>query len=181
MPELSFDDVAVSLKVATGRIGGKHEFGDRILVWKEREGLFLGRLPQRPNAAGLVLKAPGRNRLAEFRVRIDIVIEKRKPALKRKDSEVFDLDEVSLPLLVRSRRLADRFVPFGGRTRKLQDILVDDRIPRRERDLLPLLCDQQGILWAIGSRRASPGGRQRNDKEIHDCKVCSASRGRGDA
>jgi len=154
VPELSFDDVTVSLRVAAGRIGGRHELGNRTVVWKEREGLFLGRMPPRPGAARLAIRVPGRNRLPEFSVRMDIVTDKRKPALNRGDSEVFDLDEVRLPLSVRSRRPGDRFAPFGGRTRKLQDILVDDRIPRRERDHLPLLCDQQGILWAIGSRRA---------------------------
>lgn len=158
VPELSFDDVSVSLRTAAARIGGRHQFGNGVLVWKEREGLFLGRMPRRPSAAGHAIQAPGRNRLPEFRVRIDVMIEQRRPSLKRRNLEVFDLDEVCLPLSVRSRRPGDRFAPFGGRTRKLQDILVDDRIPRRERDHLALLCDQQGILWAIGSRRASRAG-----------------------
>jgi tRNA(Ile)-lysidine synthase len=155
VPELSFDDVTTALNVAAGRVGGRRELGDRVMVWKEREGLFLGRVPEPPSSSGSLLRVPGRNRLPEFRVRMDIVTEERRPVPARNGSEVFDLDEVRLPLFVRTRRPGDRFAPFGGRTRKLQDILVDDRIPRRERDHLPLLCDQQGILWAIGSRRAS--------------------------
>lgn len=67
---------------------------------------------------------------------------------------MFNLDEVSLPLTVRPRRDGDRMVPFGGKDKKLKDIMIDDKIPRRLRDRLPVLSDTQGILWVIGSRRA---------------------------
>ena len=58
-----------------------------------------------------------------------------------------------LPLFVRSRRPGDRFQPpgLGGRSKKLQDYLVDRKVARAERDLLPLVVDgDDRIVWIVG-------------------------------
>jgi tRNA(Ile)-lysidine synthase len=57
------------------------------------------------------------------------------------------------PLGVRSRRPGDWLRPagLGGRRKKLQDLLVDRKIPRETRDFLPLVVDGQGrIVWVVG-------------------------------
>lgn len=57
------------------------------------------------------------------------------------------------PLAVRARRLGDRFRPLGmaGQGRKLQDFLVDRKVARRDRDLLPLVVDRDDrIVWVVG-------------------------------
>jgi len=62
-------------------------------------------------------------------------------------------ERLSLPLAVRSRRRGDRFRPpgLGGRSRKLQDILVDRKVPRELRDALPLVVDSADrIVWIVG-------------------------------
>jgi tRNA(Ile)-lysidine synthase len=62
-------------------------------------------------------------------------------------------DRPVLPLAVRSRRPGDRFRPFGlgGRGKKLQDFLVDRKVPREERDSLPLVVDgDDRIVWIVG-------------------------------
>jgi tRNA(Ile)-lysidine synthase len=59
----------------------------------------------------------------------------------------------SLPLAVRSRRPGDRFSPLGmgGRHTKLQDFLVNRRVPRAIRDGLPLVVDRDDrIVWVVG-------------------------------
>ena len=58
-----------------------------------------------------------------------------------------------MPLFVRSRRPGDRFQPpgMGGRSKKLQDYLVDRKVARTERDLLPLVVDgDDRIVWIVG-------------------------------
>ena len=57
------------------------------------------------------------------------------------------------PLAVRFRRPGDRFRPpgMGGRVRKLQDYLVDRKVERSARDLLPLVVDRDDrIVWIVG-------------------------------
>ena len=59
------------------------------------------------------------------------------------------------PLTVRNRRPGDRVAMSSG-TRKLQDLMVDAKIPRSERAAMPLVVAADGrILWVIGH----PGAR----------------------
>lgn len=56
-------------------------------------------------------------------------------------------------LFVRSRRPGDRFQPSGMKqTKKLQDFLVDAKVPRADRDSLPLVTNGKEILWVVGQR-----------------------------
>ena len=56
----------------------------------------------------------------------------------------------AFPLTVRNRRPGDRVALSGG-TRKVQDLMVDAKIPRSERDRVALIVAAGGqILWVIG-------------------------------
>jgi tRNA(Ile)-lysidine synthase len=71
----------------------------------------------------------------------------------RGTSVVLAAEPIQGPLAVRTRRRGDRFNPLGmgGRGRKLQDFLVDRKIARAERDLLPLVVDRHDrIVWVAG-------------------------------
>jgi tRNA(Ile)-lysidine synthetase-like protein len=64
---------------------------------------------------------------------------------------------MSLPLsdgdkvTIRSRRPGDRIRPFGcGYSRRLKDVLIDRKMPRHERDQLPLLSVDGKIVWVPG-------------------------------
>ena len=61
-------------------------------------------------------------------------------------------DRLVLPLAVRNRRPGDRLRPAGAPgTRKLQDLLVDRKIPCGERDRVPIVVDGTGqIVWVAG-------------------------------
>ena len=67
----------------------------------------------------------------------------------------FDLDALAMPLGVRRRRRGDRFRPLGmAGEKKLQDVFVDAKVPRGERDRVPIVCDRAGIVWVVGRRMA---------------------------
>ncbi|RLB74079.1 MAG: tRNA(Ile)-lysidine synthetase, partial [Deltaproteobacteria bacterium] len=76
-----------------------------------------------------------------------------------------DLDSVKGSLVVRSRLPGDRIRPFGMEgTRKVKDVLIDKKVPRLLRDEVPLVVDEEGVLWVVGvclSERA----RVREDTE----------------
>jgi len=54
-------------------------------------------------------------------------------------------------MTIRNRRAGDRLRPLGapGR-RRLKDVLIDHKMPREERDLLPLLLWRDRIAWVPG-------------------------------
>ena len=58
-------------------------------------------------------------------------------------------------LTVRSRKIGDKIVIYkDGRSRKLKDYWIDKKVPRSERDKIPLLCADKEIVAIIGDRVA---------------------------
>ncbi|MDH3744690.1 MAG: tRNA lysidine(34) synthetase TilS [Acidobacteriota bacterium] len=52
---------------------------------------------------------------------------------------------------IRSRRPGDRIRPFGCEySRRLKNVLIDRKIPRLERDRIPLLCLGENVAWVPG-------------------------------
>nr|WP_233262099.1 tRNA lysidine(34) synthetase TilS [Vitiosangium sp. GDMCC 1.1324] len=65
------------------------------------------------------------------------------------------------PLTVRTRRPGDRVRGPAG-SRKLQDVLVDRRIPAERRDALPVVTDAGGgVLWVPGVWNSTAAGAVR--------------------
>ena len=78
----------------------------------------------------------------------------------------FDYDKIGSLLQLRNRQSGDWFCPSGmeGKRKKLQDYFVDEKVPRRKRDSIPLLCSGDHILWVVGLRtdeRFLPGPETR--------------------
>jgi len=69
-------------------------------------------------------------------------------------------------MTVRRRRPGDRFQPLGmNQIKKLQDFMVDSRIPQSWRDRVPLVCSDKQILWVVGWRiddRVKVTGKTKN-------------------
>ena len=64
----------------------------------------------------------------------------------------YDLIEGEM-LFLRSRRSGDRIVWFSdGRTKKIKNILIDYKIPKSDRERIPLLCTGSEVLAIVGSR-----------------------------
>jgi tRNA(Ile)-lysidine synthase len=70
---------------------------------------------------------------------------------------IFDYEKLreafgeTLPLTVRNRQQGDRFQPHGMQgTKKIKDFLIDVKVPRYERDSIPLLICGEEVLWLIG-------------------------------
>ena len=67
---------------------------------------------------------------------------------------VLDADRLDWPLTIRPRKDGDHFQPMGmGHGKKLQDFLTDLKVPRVERDSVPIVCSADGeIAWVAGYR-----------------------------
>ncbi len=80
---------------------------------------------------------------------------------------VFDFDKMKSPLNVRNIREGDRMRPFGlDGTKKLKDILIDLKIPRRARKTMPLVVSGEDILWAVGVKRSDLFKVTKDTKEV---------------
>jgi tRNA(Ile)-lysidine synthase len=69
-----------------------------------------------------------------------------------RDQAIVEAGGLAGPLSVRNRRPGDSFRPLGLQGRKkLQDLFVDNKIERSEREITPVVVDASGrIVWVAG-------------------------------
>lgn len=93
-----------------------------------------------------------------FNITITARLLEDYPQETGKYSAVFDAEKINLPLFVRARENGDRFKPLGMKgSKKLKEYFIDQKIERSDRSKIPLICDQQGILWVVGHRLSEVG------------------------
>ena len=98
---------------------------------------------------------PGKTTAAgPFEIRSRIIDAPRPEDIeKNKYTKVFDYDIIKKNCILRTRRPGDRMViDSSGRTKKLKDILIDEKIEKGIRDRLILLADGSLVHWIIGYR-----------------------------
>lgn len=65
-----------------------------------------------------------------------------------------DKNKISGSLRIKNRENGDKFQPLGLRGhKKLKDFFIDEKVPRDERDNIPIVCDDIGIVWIVGYRQ----------------------------
>ena len=100
------------------------------------------------------LNVPGEVVLKEIGTVIKASIEHEGEQYGReRTTAVFDAGKTGTELTIRSRGKGDFFYPAGfGRKKKLQDYFVDEKVPRDERDAVPIVITGSDIVWIAGYR-----------------------------
>lgn len=89
------------------------------------------------------------------------------------DSSVAYLDGSFDSLILRTRRAGDRFEPLGmnGKTIKLSDFMINQKIPMEDRDRLPILVDGKDVLWVCGYRLSERAKVSRQTQRVLRVKI----------
>ena len=102
------------------------------------------------------LKVPGETWLPGWQVEATIVepsLIKGIGLINNDFIAYFDLDKAGNKLKMRSRRPGDRFQPLGlAQPKKLNEFMIDAKIPRAWRVHIPVVCSPTHILWLVGWR-----------------------------
>lgn len=83
--------------------------------------------------------------------------EYTRDSIKMSSGEAsFDAHQLVFPLTIRSRRPGDKIKIMGlNGSKKVKDILIDEKIPPSARSVIPMVCDGTGsIVWIPGVRRS---------------------------
>jgi len=102
---------------------------------------------------------PGRTELPEIGQALEArLVGADAYAIPREASRVaFDADDLATPLVVRARRRGERLVAFGGAERRLKTLLIEAKVPRWDRDRVPVVVAGSAIVWIGGLRRGAAG------------------------
>jgi tRNA(Ile)-lysidine synthase len=115
-------------------------FPGNVLVYRQYDLLLYGALPQLPEAVRLT--CPGTAYFGSYCITCE-------PAVNcENSSDVFTLS-VDGELWVRSRLPGDAIKTPGG-TKSLKKLLIDRKIPAIQRDLIPVLSDNNGVAAVLG-------------------------------
>lgn len=148
------DDILDLLK-ARGR--ASLDLPGNILITKEYRKLSIHfKREKKASSFNYSLKVPGITKIPELGLSFRTKIPKTRPrALKKglKKRAYFDYGRIKAPLSLRNREAGDRFQPLGMRgSKKLKDFFIDEKIPLKERERIPLLVSGKEIIWVVGHR-----------------------------
>lgn len=126
------------------------------LFWRASGG-FLSLAPRTPAVAAFsyILQGPGEVDVPEIGGRIRLSRQPFAPWMRtgerRRAALAFSGTAEPRRGEIRNRRPGDRIQPLGAPgMRRLKELLIDHKVPRAERDRLPLLLVEGAIAWVPG-------------------------------
>ncbi|MCX7920085.1 MAG: tRNA lysidine(34) synthetase TilS [bacterium] len=107
-----------------------------------------------------LIAVPGTTQIETLGIKIKTELRTASPSasakirLNQNDIALLDADRIQFPLTLRTWQPGDIFFPLGmtGK-KKLHDFFIDEKVPRTQRDKIPLIVAKNGdILWVVGKR-----------------------------
>ena len=137
-----------------GGVGCDQGLGWRWRSVGDRLSLERAPVPTRTDPFRRTFAAPGEVEVPELGIRVSLRRSRHEPWMLRGAANRTGLGLRLRPgerVTVRNRRPGDRLTPLGcDHRRRLKELLIDRRIPRRQRDRLPLLEVGGRIVWVPG-------------------------------
>ncbi|MBI4796024.1 MAG: tRNA lysidine(34) synthetase TilS [Deltaproteobacteria bacterium] len=151
--------------------GGQVSLGTCRVARAGAELHIFRRLPAPPRDSGTLPSCPGLFEAGGWNWRLTSQAYLPEAPRPQETHLVWlDRDRVEFPIEIRYFQPGDRFWATGAPgARKLQDFLVDNKIPRWLRAYIPLVLSEGRIIWVPGLRLAEPvklTGKSRNFLEM---------------
>ena len=146
---------AIATLAMSGRTGSVVELPDGLVAELNYGELTIKRAAAKPGArAGeWTLPVPGRVSIPELGVEISAARSRARRPPSDPNMALLDARSVAPPLTVRTWRKGDRFTPLGVRgSVKLHDFFINAKVPRAERQSVPIVTSGDAILWVAGHR-----------------------------
>jgi len=146
------EKVAHVLNLCLMQTGRSLSLSGRVKVSRDRDRLvFLSSVPDESFAYAVEVGKSYRFPGFEFTAQV----ERSVPEEFNRDrmTEFVDAAQLGNSLVVRNWKEGDWFIPLGlGTKRKLSDFFVDNKIPRFEKNRIPLLESDGRVVWVCGHR-----------------------------
>jgi tRNA(Ile)-lysidine synthase len=121
------------------------------------------------------LKVNEKNIIHSLNKEVEIHIKSKLQLEEVKKSDVvkyFDYDMIHEPITLRYRKDGDRFMPLGMKgNRKLKDLFIDLKIPKAQRNEIPLICFGEDIAWVVGYRTCEKFKISKDTKNILQIRI----------
>jgi tRNA(Ile)-lysidine synthase len=106
---------------------------------------------------------------------VNVFLKKIRPGnidCKANDKIYMDLDKLFPPLVLRNRRNGDWIEPMGMKGRKkIKDYLIDEKVPRAQREKIMLIADADSVVWIEKKRLSERVKITKKTKKILEVRI----------
>jgi tRNA(Ile)-lysidine synthase len=130
---------------------------DNIIISIQTKNCKEKQTNQNPDSSSdQVLTVPGEFFLPYMNQTVQVSLKNYKKNMiipKNGCTKWFDYDKIKNTVLIRTRKEGD-FIQIDslGNRKKIKSLFIDDKIPREQRNQLPLIADGNHIIWVVGGR-----------------------------
>lgn len=138
------------------------------------EGIFRLKTEERRRGFYYPFHVPGSLWIREIERRFSSSILHQLIPVEGEEHAFFDYEKVAQlgPFVLRSRKEGDQIYVKGlGGHKKVKDIFIDAKVPKEDRDLIPIFAAGNEILWIPGFRKADVGEVDEKTQRILLCKM----------
>ena len=152
------------------------EYGNLIFSRSEKKSPSTKLLDQSIN-----LNIPGQTIFGNYSIEAAFIQSDEKEFTKYKAEknnfvERFDVNKIKLPLIVRSRKTGDRFVPLGmDKEKKVGKFLTAARLSQEIRNKILIVTDSEKIIWLWPIRTSQQTKVNGQTKKILQLKITNTA------
>ena len=122
-----------------------------LVAVREYAGLRIGCLKKGQKEEPVIVEEPIFS-AGHFTMEMFECAQGKKEFPKKKYTKWLDYDKIKNNLCVRGRQAGDYFMMEDGHAKKLKQYLIDEKIPKEQRNQIPLVADGSHIIWIVGYR-----------------------------
>ena len=162
LKEITYEHYTKILNEIAKKGRGRHfQLPGKLYLWHEHGMLYFKKdlLPQPciPLLSEIPIQIPGTTPIYPVGKLVSEILDIKDLSLdvykktKASGEEIFDLQSITMPIAVRRRKEGDTISPLGIRgVKKIKDLLMDKKIPLKERDSVPIVVMNNQPIWVIG-------------------------------
>ena len=125
------------------------------------------------------LVIPGTTILEKWNLKVTCTVMEKNPMWTERDipqktyTKWFDYDIIKNTVKIRHREPGDYItIDKNGKTQKLKQYFINEKIPQEERDRIWLIADGKHIMWIVGYRQNQQYQITENTRRILEIEFC---------
>ncbi|SJZ34563.1 tRNA(Ile)-lysidine synthase [Cetobacterium ceti] len=166
--EVTREKLMGSLKILNSSGSKEINLGKDYILKKEYNKIFIEKrnLDRKKEVKEVILEIPGK---VEF---FNYIIEAKLSKESTGKNEFLTTLKKGDRISIRNRKEGDRIIPTGmENSKKVKDILINEKIPKDEREIIPIVTFEEEVIWIAGIRGSEKYKASEKDGERYKLSV----------
>ncbi len=149
------------LQLQDKTVGKQVNLPYRMVAVREYETIVikcidLAKKEKKPNDWNQLIETSKEYQLDDLGINLKVELmeyEKNMIIPKNRCTKWFDYDKIKNTIFLRFRKQGDFLaINAQGNVKTIKSLFIDEKVPREQRDKIPLLCDGNHVMWVLGGR-----------------------------